>query len=249
MCTPSSRATGFRPASASRVVSRRPSSRPRGGWCRWACRPRRGRGRRPGRSGRRSGPRPTPGAARCWDCEAERVGVGAGDAPLVGDALGALELRGHLVVAEVGLRDRARRGPSFFGDVRADRDAAHDLDAAGHGDVDDAGADERGGQVGGLLAGAALGVDGGGGDRRGRPAAEPRGAGDVEACSPTWLTQPPTTWPTSAGSMPVRSIDGPLDRGRAGRRGGRWTGRRPGARRACGRLRRSRRRSWPRAYG
>ena len=27
----------------------------------------------------------------------------------------------------------------------------------------------------------------------------------LNACSPTWLTQPPTTWPISAGSMPVRS--------------------------------------------
>ncbi len=28
----------------------------------------------------------------------------------------------------------------------------------------------------------------------------------LKACSPTWLTQPPTTWPTSVGSMPVRSM-------------------------------------------
>ena len=38
--------------------------------------------------------------------EAELVGVVAGDAPLVGDALGALELRGELVLREVRLRDR-----------------------------------------------------------------------------------------------------------------------------------------------
>ena len=45
-------------------------------------------------------------AARCWLAQPERVGVVAGDAPLVGDALGPLELRRHLVLAEVGLRDR-----------------------------------------------------------------------------------------------------------------------------------------------
>ena len=28
----------------------------------------------------------------------------------------------------------------------------------------------------------------------------------LNACSPTWLTQPPTIWPTSDGSMPVRSM-------------------------------------------
>jgi hypothetical protein len=28
----------------------------------------------------------------------------------------------------------------------------------------------------------------------------------LKACSPTWLTQPPTTWPTSVGSTPVRSM-------------------------------------------
>ena len=62
------------------------------------------------RSGRRSGPRPTPGRRAAASARPKRVGVGAGDAPLVGDALGALELRRHLVVAEVRLRDRACRG-------------------------------------------------------------------------------------------------------------------------------------------
>jgi hypothetical protein len=27
----------------------------------------------------------------------------------------------------------------------------------------------------------------------------------LNACSPTWLTQPVTTWPTSVGSTPLRS--------------------------------------------
>ena len=61
----------------------------------------------------------------------------------------------------------------------------------------------------------------------------------LKLCSPTWLTQPPTTWPTSAGSMPG-AVDHALD-------GGEQVGRvdagqpPPRARRACGRRRRSRR--------
>jgi hypothetical protein len=39
----------------------------------------------------------------------------------------------------------------------------------------------------------------------GRPAASHAVRVMLNACSPTWLTQPPTTWPISAGSMPVRS--------------------------------------------
>ncbi len=81
-------------------------------------------------------------AARCCEREAELVGVVAGDAPLVGDALGALELRGHLVLREVRLGDRDAEA-ELLATVDADRDAAHDLDAAREGDVDDAGADER----------------------------------------------------------------------------------------------------------
>ena len=68
-------------------------------------------------------------------------------------------------------------------------------------------ADERGGEVGRLLARPALRVDGGG---RGRLRAARRASHAVRVtlklCSPTWLTQPPTTWPTSAGSMPVRAM-------------------------------------------
>ena len=39
----------------------------------------------------------------------------------------------------------------------------------------------------------------------GRPAANHAVRVMLNACSPTWLTQPPTTCSTSAGSMPVRS--------------------------------------------
>ena len=39
----------------------------------------------------------------------------------------------------------------------------------------------------------------------GRPAVSHAVRVMLKDCSPTWLTQPPTTWPTSAGSIPVRS--------------------------------------------
>ena len=41
---------------------------------------------------------------------------------------------------------------------------------------------------------------------RGRPALSQAVRVMLNACSPTWLTQPPTTWSISAGSMPVRSM-------------------------------------------
>ena len=52
-------------------------------------------------------------------------------------------------------------------------------------------------------------------------------------CSPTWLTQPPTTWPTSAGSMPdcARSARS----ARAPSRSAGWTVDRPPLRRPIGR--------------
>ena len=109
----------------------------RGGWCRWACRRRRGRARRAATTWVSKRPSAHACAARSWDSQAELVGVGAGDAPLVGDALGALELRRALVAAEVALGDRPADA-QLLGDVRADRDPAHRLDAAGDRDVDDA---------------------------------------------------------------------------------------------------------------
>ena len=39
----------------------------------------------------------------------------------------------------------------------------------------------------------------------GRPAASQAVRVTLKLCSPTWLTQPPTTWPMTLGSMPVRS--------------------------------------------
>ena len=119
-------------------------------------------------------------------------------------------------------------------ELRADRDAAHHLDAAGHGHVDDARADQRGGQVGGLLAASRTAC------RRwwprsdsGRPAASHAVRVTLKLCSPTWLTQPPTTWPISAGIDPGALDDGLLDRAEQLGRVDGWTGRRRGARRGA----------------
>ena len=152
MCTPFSRATGFSFASASSDVSRRPSSRDvmrrAGGLSVLAD---------VGRVDRDDlalepalGPRPLRAHLRL---EAELVGVGAGDAPLVGDALGAFELRRELVVLAVR---RGGRSPEVAAGRRAERDAAHRLDAARQRDVDHARLHERGREVGRLLRRAAL---------------------------------------------------------------------------------------------
>ena len=130
--TPSSRATGLSSASFSRLVSRRPSSR----------------ADRVGGAGGLAllvevggldrhdlgaeailGP---GGGGVLLRAEAEAVGVGPGDAPLVGDALGALELGGHLVLREVGPGDRDAEA-EVLAAAGADRDPAHHLDAAGDG--------------------------------------------------------------------------------------------------------------------
>ena len=54
----------------------------------------------------------------------------------------------------------------------------------------------------------------------------------LKLCSPTWLTQPPTTWPTSAGSMPVRARPAPA--GRSASRSAGWTVDSPPPRRPTG---------------
>ena len=105
-------------------------------------------------------------------------------------------------MAEVALGDRDAE-PELLGGVRPDRDARHQLDAAGDGDLDGAGGHEAGGKVGGLLRGAALRVDGGDGGGEG-PALSQAVRPTLNDCSPTWLTQPVTTCSTSAGSMPER---------------------------------------------
>src|SRR5215207_2704034 len=111
--------------------------------------------------------------------EAELVGVGPGDAPLVGDALGALELRREFVVPEVRLGDRHPQ-TERLGRVGPDGHPRHQLDATGHRHVDHPGGYEAAGHVGGLLRRAALSVDGGGGRGQRQPGREPPGAADVE---------------------------------------------------------------------
>src|SRR5206468_6601514 len=105
----------------------------------------------------------TPGALRpLLRLEPEAIAVVARDAPLLGDALGSLELRCRLVAREVRLREGATRARLHVG---PERNAAHRLDATRQHDVGRARADERGGQVRGLLRRPALAVDGGAGDR------------------------------------------------------------------------------------
>src|SRR5262252_2557463 len=112
---------------------------------------------------------PGPGGRRlALRRETERVGLLASDAAHCGDPLGGLELVGR-VIRPVVLPWPARPRP----DVGAQRDAAHGLDAAGDADVDGARRDQARDQVVGLLRGAALKVDGRGGDRVGQAGGEP----------------------------------------------------------------------------
>ena len=93
--------------------------------------------------------------------------------------------------------------PSFFDELMPIGMRLIDLDSARHGDVDHAGADERRGQVRRLLAANRTAcrpwspaVD------SGRPAASHAVRVTLKLCSPTWLTQPPTTWPIVGGIDP-----------------------------------------------
>ena len=128
--------------------------------------------------------------------------------------------------------------------MRAHRHPAHDLDAAGDGDVDDARADQAGGQVGGLLGRAALGVDGGGGGSSGQAGGEPRGAGDVEGLLAD-LADAAADDLADLGGVDARSVD-QLASGRSASRSAEWMVDRPPPRRptGSGRLRRSRLQSW-----
>ena len=95
----------------SRAVLRRAR---RDGSCRSACLPRRRRARRSAATSRSNRPSAQARCARCCDSSPNCVGVGAGDAPLVGDALGAFELRRELVVVAVrrgASAGRSRRAP------------------------------------------------------------------------------------------------------------------------------------------
>jgi hypothetical protein len=142
--------------------------------------------------------------------QAELVGVGPGDAPLVGDALGTLELAGELVLVEVALGDGVAEAHAP-GAVGADRHLAHVLDTAGDGDVDHAGGHQAGGQVGGLLRRAALRVDRGGRHGEGQAGGEPRGAGHVERLHAD-LADAPTDDLADLGRIDAGALDDRLER-------------------------------------
>ena len=102
--------------------------------------------------------RPSSTATRAFCCDARPNSSRSSrvSAAVLRDAVGAGELVGHV---EVSSR-RSARGPGPGRDVGAERDPRHHLDAAGDAGVDDAGVDEPGDEVGRLLRGAALRVDG-----------------------------------------------------------------------------------------
>ncbi len=105
-------------------------------------------------------------AAAAFSCEPSEnwSSVGAVEAPLLGDHLGADALvRGLGVAAAEGLRVRV----PAVGQRRAHRGARHRLDAAGDDDVVVPGDHTGGGEVHRLLARPALAVDGHAGDALG----------------------------------------------------------------------------------
>ena len=106
--------------------------------------------------------------------ESEGVDVLAGDAAALGDPLGGGELVGQVDVPRLGPQDAA-----VGTRVGAESDAAHRLDAARDADVDGTGRDQAGDEAVGLLAAAALAVDGHGADVFRQPGDQPAHPGDV----------------------------------------------------------------------
>src|SRR5690606_5549075 len=93
--------------------------------------------------------------------------------PLGGDQLGAAELADLLVAVAFGplaaAARQAQAGVGADGGGGGDGDEAHHLDAARDHHVLGAGGDGLGGEVDGLLGGAALPVHGGAGHGLGQP--------------------------------------------------------------------------------
>ncbi len=114
-------------------------------------------------------------SASCCERRARPSHVLARDAALFGDALGRRELIERRVPGPVGGLEEARA----VDHVGAEADVAHHLDAARDADVDAAGPDQRVHEVVGLLARAALRVDGRAGDAVLLAAGEPGVARDV----------------------------------------------------------------------
>ena len=83
------------------------------------------------------------------------------EVPLVGDQLGGDALRNEAALVGVAGADRRTERPAELavGHRRPHRHTGHHLHAPGDDDVVGAGDDPLGGEVGGLLAGAALAVD------------------------------------------------------------------------------------------
>ena len=205
VCTPFSRATGLSLASFSRLVSRRPSSRATV----WVVPVGLPSSSRSGASMGTTWPAKRSSAqawaARCWEAR-PKASVSSRVMPhLLGDALGPLELRGELVLAEVGLGDRARRGRASW--TSSSRSGLRLIDSTPQAMATSttppatravarlvACWDEPH-WVSTVVAATS----------RGSPALSQAVRVMLNDCSPTWLTQPPMTWPTSAGSMPVRS--------------------------------------------
>ena len=194
--------------SVSTSVSRTPSSRVTGSPS----------ARRPATISPRSGPRRPPARASAG-LAAERVHLVAVDRPLVGDQLGRDALRHQPALVGVARAEpRAERVAVLaVGHRRAHRHPGHHLDTAGDDDVVRAGDHALGREVRGLLARPALAVDGRAGHRLGPPGGEHGVAGDVDACSPTCITQPMTTSSITPGRRPcalerAERLGGEVDR-------------------------------------
>ena len=109
----------------------------------------------------------------------ELVELGAGDLPLVGDHLRAEALADDVVLGhQLGREREAELLLSLH--PRGEGQVAHVLDAAADHRVVHAGGDQRGGEVDGLLGGAALAVHRGRGGLDRQALLQPRVAGDVE---------------------------------------------------------------------
>ena len=167
------------PSALGERLQRRPSSP---GACRG------GVPRRPPRpnAGAISSPKPPAAqaaAARRWLVSANRSMSSRDDAPLLGDQLGAAELRDLLVAeprAPAHAVVRVAHALADADDGRAgDGHQAHHLHTTGDDEVRGPGHHRLGGEVHGLLGGAALPVDGGARHRLGQAGGQPRRPGDV----------------------------------------------------------------------
>ena len=111
--------------------------------------------------------------------EADLVELGAGQAPLLADHLGRQALRDQAVAVALE-HERAKWHARALLGGDAHRDPGHRLDAGRDHDVVGTGHDALGGEVGRLLGGSALAVDGGADDFLGKAGRQSGVASDVE---------------------------------------------------------------------